>query len=79
MAPHSAAVEQVLNLLPVGGGEVAYQEFQKQVSAAQIDGGTEALRYIVRKNLIGKRITSDKFNDPVSGKQIYVVMVKRLS
>lgn len=79
MADIVKSIQAVIDLLPPDGSEVPYQEFEKTVVAAPIDGAREALRHIVKRNLIGKRFTRDTFTDPRSGKPVFIVMVKRLS
>lgn len=78
MATFGEKIQQVIDLLPPDGSEVPYQEFYKQVVQAPIEDSGDALRQILKRNLIAKRITRDTFTDPDSGKPVFVVMVKRL-
>lgn len=77
MASFDQSIQDVLGLLPPIGSEMSYVEYEQAVNKSAIPNGREALHWIVRKNLINKRITPDKTADPNTGKSIFVVMVGR--
>jgi len=79
MATFDQSIADVLALLPPDGTEMRYVDFESAVDQSTIKNSREALRWVVRKNLIGKRLTNDKTPDPNTGKPIFVLMVKRLT
>lgn len=71
-------VRQVLALLPQDGSEMDYAELEKKAVNAPIDNPREALRYILKQDLIAKRLTGDFSKFAVGEKPVIAVMVKLL-
>lgn len=71
-------VQEVLALLPQDGSEMDYAELERKAVAAPIDNPREALRYIIKHNLIAKRL-SGEFTPVIKGpKPVRQVLVKLL-